>query len=177
MRETKANVDTLIRINQNRLKNEVILPSELIRTQILSEQYQLQILTTERQLSTQSKSLAFLLGLKDSVIVREQADIDFQNLPLPIDSLFTFANAKRADIQVGQQAIKTAESNIKLQTSLKYPQPEIGVLVNPQNGVFYAGTFITITIPLFDRNQGEIQKSKVAKEQADFNFFCLQKLL
>lgn len=167
LRETKTNVDTLIRINQNRLKNEVILPSELIRTQILSEQYQLQILNTERQLSTQSKSLAFLLNAKDSVIVNEQTDIDFQNLPLPVDSLFAFANAKRADIQVGQQAIKTAESNIKLQTSLKYPQPEIGVLVNPQNGVFYAGTFITIPIPLFDRNQGEIQKSKVAKEQAD----------
>lgn len=166
LRETKTNVDTLVRINQNRLKNEVILPSELIRTEILSEQYHLQILNIERQFSTQSKSLAFLLGVKDSAMVNEQTDIDFQNLPLSIDSLFAFADAKRADIQVGQQAIKTAESNVKLQTSLKYPQPEIGILVNPQNGIFYTGTYITI--PLFDRNQGEIQKSKVAKEQADW---------
>ncbi len=166
LRETKSNVDTLIRINQNRLKNEVILPSELIRTQILSEQYQLQILNTERQLSTQKQSLTFLLGVKDSVTVSEP-DIDFQNLPIVIDSLFAFANAKRTDIQANQQVIKTAESNIKLQEALKYPQPEIGVLVNPQNSVLYAGTFITIPIPLYDRNQGEIQKSKVIREKAE----------
>jgi cobalt-zinc-cadmium efflux system outer membrane protein len=166
LKETKENVDTLVRINQNRLKNEVILPSELIRTQILSEQYELQILNTSRQLSTQKQSLTFLLGVKDSVTISEP-DIDFQNLPLAVDSLFAFANSKRTDIQVNIQAIRTAESNIKLQEALKYPQPEIGGLVNPQNGVFYAGTFVTIPIPLYDRNQGEIQKSKILKEQAD----------
>lgn len=166
LRETKTNVDTLIRINENRLKNEVILPSELIRTQILSEQYQLQIIDTERQIGIQKQSLTFLLGVSDSTTISD-IDIDYQNLPLQLDSLFAYANQKRTDIQAGKQAIKTAESNVKLQEALKYPQPEIGVLVNPQNGVFYAGTYVTIPIPLFDKNQGEIQKAKILKQQAD----------
>ncbi|MCU0391115.1 MAG: TolC family protein [Thermoflexibacter sp.] len=167
LRETKTNVDTLIRINENRLKNEVILPSELIRTQILSEQFQLQIIDTERQLSTQKNSLTFLLGASDSVTVSD-IDIDYQNVPLQLDSLFGYATQRRTDIQVNQQAIRTAEANLKLQEALKYPQPEVGILVNPQNGVFYAGTYFNIPIPLFDKNQGEIQKAKILKQQAEF---------
>ncbi|SFF47538.1 TolC family protein [Thermoflexibacter ruber] len=171
--ETKNNVDTLVRINENRLKNEVILPSELTRTQILSEQYQLEILSTERLFSTQSKSLAFLLGRNDSVNVTE-VDLDFQNLPQTLDSLLALGFRQRTDIQVNQQAIITAESNIKLQEALKYPQPELGIIINPQNSIMYAGIFATLPIPLFDRNQGEIQKSKVIKQQAELQLSTSQ---
>lgn len=175
LQETKANVDTLIRINENRLKNEVILPSELIRTQILSEQYQLQILTAEREFSAKSKSLAFLLGGKDSVSISEKVGLDFENLPAGIDSLFGFANAKRADVQIGEQSLKVADSNTKLKEAMKYPQPEIGIIINPQNTVPYAGIFATVPIPLFDRNQGEIQRAKIEREQADLQLNTIRK--
>jgi len=60
-----------------------------------------------------------------------------------------------------------AESNIKYQKSLAWPVPELGMIWNPQNTIPYLGFFGTIKVPLFDRNQGEIEKSKYIQLQAE----------
>ena len=48
-----------------------------------------------------------------------------------------------------------------------WPVPELGMIWNPQNTIPYLGFFGTIKVPLFDRNQGEIEKSKFLQLQAE----------
>ena len=66
---------------------------------------------------------------------------------------------------MAQSDIDVANSNIKLQKSLALPQPELGMIYNPQNTIPYIGFYGTIDLPFFARNQGQIKKSYLIKEQ------------
>jgi cobalt-zinc-cadmium efflux system outer membrane protein len=57
-----------------------------------------------------------------------------------------------------------------LQKSKAIPQPELGMIWNPQNSVPYLGFFGTIQLPIWSRNQGEIGKSHVFQQQAEINY-------
>ncbi|MBC7451530.1 MAG: TolC family protein, partial [Cytophagales bacterium] len=111
--------------------------------------------------------------------VQDSIDVDL-NDPLLIsyttqyDSLLEQALANRSDIQVQKAAINLAESNIKLQKSLAWPQAELGVIWNPQNTIPYFGFYGTIELPVFSRNQGEIKKSYAIKQQAERNIIATQ---
>jgi cobalt-zinc-cadmium efflux system outer membrane protein len=63
----KTNIDSLVYINELRLKKQVITTTDLIRTQLIAEQYKLQIRTAQQEYSNQLQNLRFLLGTTDSI--------------------------------------------------------------------------------------------------------------
>jgi len=65
----KNNADTLAKINALRLKNQVISETDLIRTQLLSEQYAVQLRSVRQDLLNKRSQLRFLIGSTDSVDV------------------------------------------------------------------------------------------------------------
>jgi len=166
----KRNVDTLVEINQNRLKNQVISNTEATRTLILGQQYALQLKALMQQYKNEILNLKLLLGVSDSlqVNIHEDDSLFMNQLPL-LDTLVSKALANRTDIQVAKTIIKTAESNERLQKSLAFPQPEAGFIWNPQNSIPYLGVYTTLPLPVNDRNQGQIQKSKILTQQAQTN--------
>lgn len=164
----KGNVDSLAVINRLRLKNQVITQTDLMRTELLARQYELQLKSARQEYSNQLKELAFLVGTRDSITIGSSDDFfaradRVQNR----DSVFAEAVKSRSDVQTAVAAVAMSDTNIRLQKSLAWPQPELGVIANPQNSVPYVGFFGTIDLPLFNRNQGEIQKSKVIRQQAE----------
>ncbi len=163
--ESQANIDTLVKINQNRLKNEVITRTELVRTQILSQQFDAQLLELQRNYYNNLQVLRFLTGVKDSISIAEGQFMDM-DIAESNDSLVAHALNNRIDGKITKHQIKIAESNVRLQQSLAYPRPELGVLWNPQNAVPYVGIYATFPLPIFDKNQGEIQKAKISVQQA-----------
>ncbi|MFY7786993.1 MAG: TolC family protein [Thermoflexibacteraceae bacterium] len=163
--ESQANIDTLVKINENRLKNEVITKTELVRTRILSQQFDAQLIEINGIYNNNLKVLQYLIGATDSLQIVEGAFMDMDVLQAK-DSLVAKAE-ERADKQVAKAQLGAAESNLKLQNSLKYPRPELGFIWNPQNGVIYGGVYIAVPLPIFDRNQGEIQKAKIAIDQSN----------
>jgi len=162
----KSNIDSLVTINQLRLKNQVITETDLLRTQLLASQYSLQFKTATQELKNRQKELKFLLGVQDSVSIDTTGNSLF-TIPTDIDSLLNQSLQYRSDIQTTKSLIDFSNSNIKLQKSLAYPQPELGFIWNPQNTIPYFGIFATIDLPFFSRNQGEIKKSLLLKEQAE----------
>ena len=159
-------IDTLVNINVLRLKNQVITQTDLLRTQTLSGQYKIQYATAQQQYQTNLQGLKLILGVSDSLGIDPNDGLDFV-LPLVADSISKYAQNTRSDVQIAQQSIAVAESNVKLQNALKTPRPELGFIWNPQNGSNYFGFFGTVPLPFYDRNQGEIQKSKVLKIQSE----------
>ena len=95
-------------------------------------------------------------------------------IPDNVDSLYNQSLNSRSDIGVMKSIIEVSKSNIKLQRSLAYPQPELGVIWNPQNNVPYYGIYATVRLPVFDRNQGEIKKSFLLKEKAEKELYTIQ---
>ncbi len=162
-----SNLDSLVRINKARLRNQVISQTDLMRTQLLLDQYNLQLINARKEFRIELDRLKYFLGTKDSVDVDIDAVIETIPIPDSIDSLYSKASTERNDIRVAKSNILLAESNIKLQKAIVWPQPELGMIWNPQNTIPYLGFFGTIKIPILDRNQGEIEKSKYLQLQAE----------
>ncbi|MBS1634382.1 MAG: TolC family protein [Bacteroidetes bacterium] len=174
IKKAQGNIDSLVYINQFRLKNQVITSTDVIRAQLLADQYNLQTKTASQEYRNQLQTLKFLLGTTDSLNIDANEDIVKQIPADKIDSLLSFANANRADIQAAQGNIDLTTSNIGYQKAVAKPTPELGAIYNPQNSIPYVGFYGTIEIPIFSRNQGEIQKSKVLQAQARQNLLVVQ---
>jgi len=170
------NIDSLAHINKLRYEKQVITQSDLLRTELLADQYEIQIETAERNYSNELKKLKLELGVTDSVAIDTSSSL-ILSLPAQLDSLIKEAYAKRADLQVAQGNIELANTNMKLQKSLALPQPELGMIYNPQNTIPYVGFYGTIDLPFFSRNQGEIKKSLYLKAQTQQNLTTIEKTI
>jgi cobalt-zinc-cadmium efflux system outer membrane protein len=168
--KTLNNIDSLNEINENRFKNQVITQSDLIRTKLLAEQYRLRYSESKLDYFNQLRQLKMQLSLTDSVSIAINDPFLLPSLPDNLDSLYALSLQQRADLQAVQASRLLAQSNIILQKSKAIPQPELGLIWNPQNAVPYLGFFGTIQLPIWSRNQGEIGKSKVFLQQVEVNY-------
>ncbi len=159
------NIDTLVTINTYRFKKQIITETELYRTQLIAKQYKIQISELNQELRQQLNELQLMIGAKENVSISISADLGVDSF-LKVDSLLEDAYASRTDLQYYQTRKGAMESNIKLQQSLAFPRTEAGFIYNPQNTLPYFGIYATVELPFFDRNQGEIKKAKVQREQA-----------
>ena len=168
------NIDSLVQINQIRLKNQVVTTTDLIRTQLLAEQYALQIRNTNQSYRNEIQKLKLLIGTRDSVGIDLNDPIDVLFTFSKMDSLNDLAIATRSDVAAAKSNIQLSDVNIKLQKAYAVPQPELGMIYNPQNTIPYFGFYGTIELPFFSRNQGQIQKSYVLKQQSEQNLQAIQ---
>jgi cobalt-zinc-cadmium efflux system outer membrane protein len=175
IKRAKIIADELVKINELRLKNEVITRTEYLRTQILSKKYDTELKYAEQLYKNEYQSLKGLIGNPDFRFpIREDEDINY----IPVDenyyAIYEYSITRRSDILANLSKQKAAEINILLQEANSIPRPEVGLIYNPQNLDRYFGTYVTIRIPLFDRNQGEILKSKNISEQTRIEYRNLE---
>ncbi len=161
----KSNLDTMVATNRLRLKNQVITETELMRTELLSSQYAVRISSAEQAYKNQLANLKVLMGVTEDFTIDTSEVLNYA-FTSNLDSLIQIALNQRSDLQSIQSSIQVAEAGIKLQKTQALPTPELGMIVNPQNTIPYVGFFGTIVLPIFSRNQGEIQKATVVKLQA-----------
>lgn len=174
IQQAYTNLDSLVRINKARLRNQVISETDLIRTQLLLDQYNLQLINANKDFKNEIQRLKFFIGSNDSIDVDIESPIEVIAIPDNLDSLFKTAQSGRNDVRVAKSQIAFTESNIKLQKAIVLPVPELGMIWNPQNTIPYLGFFGTIKIPILDRNQGEIEKSKYMQLQAQQNLKTIE---
>jgi len=169
LQQAYNNLDSLVKINKARLRNQVISETDLIRTELLLEQYNLQLINVKKDFKNEIQRLKFFISSTDSIDVDIDSKIEVITIPENFDSLYNAAIDGRNDLRVAKSEIALTESNIKLQKALALPQPELGAIWNPQNTIPYVGFFGTIKLPILDRNQGEREKSKYLQLQAQAN--------
>lgn len=160
-----SNVDSLLIINRLRLKNQFATATEVTRTQLLYDQYTVRLKAMQQNYQNELKQLGLLIGTDTDLSLADQDSTHWQNLNASLSDLLIAARKNRPDLQATQQENKMADTNISLQKALAKPTPELGLIYNPQNKIPYFGFFGTIALPVFSKNQGEIQKSKILKEQ------------
>lgn len=170
----RKNIDSLIRANQFRYEKEVITETELFRTELLVQQYRLQQRAARQKLRNKTREMQYLLGRPDSIAIDTAFSMTI-DLPDEVDSLIRLAKNERADLALARSAVRFSEIDRKLQKSLSYPQPEVGIVYNPQGAVPFLGFSLGIDLPIFDRNQSEIEKSNVEKLRAKQELFALER--
>lgn len=162
----KTNIDSLVIINQHRYKNQVVTKTDVLRAELLSKHYNLQYIAHRQELWTHRKELQLLMGTQDSIIIDTDQILDKPAL-ISLENLQKETLSIKKEVKVAKSVIDLSESNVNFQKSMAYPQPEIGVIYNSQNKIPHFGIAASIELPFFDRNQGEIKKSLLLKDQAE----------
>lgn len=175
LNDSRNNLDTLVGINELRYKNQVITQTDLARTKVLLEQYNLQLNVFRQDYQNELQTLQLLTGNTTPMDIDTASEILTLTPSVTLDSLIRQTMEHRSDVVLAKSTIDERTSNAKYQKTLAVPQPEVGVIYNPQNSVPYIGFYGTIDLPFFNRNQGEIKKAHILQQQAEQELSATQR--
>lgn len=140
---------------------------EVLRFQILDDQYDLEKHRAIQNYYTVSEELKLLIGSTKNIEIDLNDTSETIKITHSLDSLSSYALENRQDMKSLRTLKEYSIRNERFQKSLSIPAPEAGFIWNPQNTIPYAGIFYTQTLPFFDRNQKEVQKAKLNTQMSD----------
>ena len=170
--------DHIIQISRDRFRAGDIAQVDLDRIELLRVQYETEIQSATVKLRTAKIQLLQLLDDRTPV---EKFDVEgpfgFSEALKPLDDFRQAALDARPDLQAALQAIQQSETNHKLAVANGSTDPTFSgwytynSSTNNPNGTQTLGAGVNIPLRIFDRNQGEkqrtlidIDKSKQASE-------------
>ena len=96
------------------------------------------------------------------------APVDGRRRPLALDSLITLALSRRPDLVAGSAAVREATAQVSVARRDAFPNLLLRAASEPVEGgsrEFRPG--LGLTVPAFNRNQGEVQARRAAATQAE----------
>jgi cobalt-zinc-cadmium efflux system outer membrane protein len=158
-----AYYDNIIKISRDRFRAGDIAQIDLDRIELLRVQYEVEIQTAIVNLRTSKIQLLQLLNDRTPV---EQFDVtgefDFTDNLKPLEEFRQIALAERPDLRAALESIQQAQTNHKLAQANGSADPTFSVDsgANPSLDP-YVGFNISIPLRIFDRNQGEKQRTQI----------------
>jgi cobalt-zinc-cadmium efflux system outer membrane protein len=160
--------DHIIAISRDRFKVGDLAQIDLDRIELLRVQYESEIQTAIVNLRTAKIQLLQLLNDRTPV---EQFDVtgpfDFSATLRPLEDFRQMALDARPDLQAALQTIQQSETNHKLAISNGSTDPTFGGWYtynssnNNPNGIQTLGVSVSVPLRVFDRNQGEKQRTLI----------------
>lgn len=160
--------DRVIQIGRDRFQAGDIAQIDLDRIELLRVQYETEIQSANVNLRTAKIQLLQLLNDRTPV---DKFDVDgpfdFSDALKPLDDLRQAALDARPDLQAALQAIQQSETNHKLAIANGSTDPTISGWYtynssnNNPNSTQTLGTSVNIPLRIFDRNQGEKQRTLI----------------
>jgi cobalt-zinc-cadmium efflux system outer membrane protein len=161
--------DKIIDISRNRFRAGDLAQIDLDRIELLRVQYEVEIQSAIVNLRTAKIQLLQLLD--DDKTPVEQLDVagrfDFTDTLRPLDDFRQIALNARPDLQAALQTIQQSETNHKLAISNGSTDPTLSGWYtynssnNNPNGIDTLGASVSIPLRIFDRNQGEKQRTQI----------------
>jgi cobalt-zinc-cadmium efflux system outer membrane protein len=155
--------DKIIQISRDRFKAGDLAQIDLDRIELLRVQYEAEIQTALVNLRTAKIQLLQLLNDRTAV---EQFDVtgvfDFSEEIKPLDDYRQSALDARPDLRAALESIQQAQTNHKLAVANGSTDPTFAIDsgANPPLDP-YVGFNISIPLRIFDRNQGEKQRTQI----------------
>ncbi len=160
--------DKIIGISRERLKAGDIAQIDFDRIELLRVQYESELQTVIVNLRTAKIQLLQLLNDHTPV---DQFDVtgtfDFSETLQPLDDFRQIALSSRPDLQAALETIQQSETNHKLAEANGSTDPTLGGWYtwnssnNNPNGLQTLGASVNIPLRIFDRNQGEKQRTQI----------------
>ena len=94
-------------------------------------------------------------------------DLDYQPLTARLEDLQAKALSQRPDLRAAQQGIVAAKSQVALAKANGKQDVNLTGNYSHTPGLSSASWFVSIPLPIFDRNQGEIARTKFSLTQAE----------
>ena len=164
-------LESVVAINEVRVRDGDLAESELMRTRLAARQVAGAIRLSELELSKAQTALGLLLASPaDAPPVAVQGPIPGDRIEPEIGALRAEAVAERPDLRALEQARGRADADISLQRALAVTDLGVGVQYHRQTAFAKGdslGFFLNGTLPVFDRNQGEIRRARSTMSQVE----------
>ncbi|MDX2041973.1 MAG: TolC family protein [Acidobacteriota bacterium] len=173
--ENRRDLDELVRFNSERLKEGFISEWELIRVRL--EQQTLLNQEASISLELERAKLDLLKAMGDT-----RFDTNFQLtepnttgsplLSAELEQLRADAIAKRPELVSLRAKIESERANLKLQQAIAKPDPEVSAGYKRTSGFNTAIAYLTIPLPLFNKNRAEIGQASAAITSAELQLLA-----
>ncbi len=158
----------VVRINETRVKAGDLAEIELLRVQLAELQFETAVQQTDLRVTTAIARLQLLIGVKEFEVAGE---LRRDEAPIVLNTLLEQARLLRPDVQAlgRDQARSLAEVRLQLaQGAIDYT---VGTEYRRQQGLAgkgnSLGVFFQTSIPVFNRNQGEIERARQEQRQIE----------
>jgi outer membrane protein, heavy metal efflux system len=185
-RENLSSFQSVIDLNRLRLEKGALSGADFLKIELQMLQFQTDLEDSVLALKTAKASLRALLG---AAVLPDEFDVEGElranafekNLP----ELERLALSARPDLKSAETGVVKAAADVRLAKANSYPDPTIGTsLLHTGNEIggpswfepFYPkgetsnsmGVGISFPIPVFNRNQGEIARTRSEERRARF---------
>jgi outer membrane protein, heavy metal efflux system len=179
-------LNRLLSINSALLQSGFIKPADIDAIKAQLEQGQLQIREATHALRKAKRTLGLLLNMSgvesDALEVRSPLR-DIRPLPVPGEELVQTALGTRPDLNAYRLGLQRAEADVVLSRANRYS--DVYLLAQPytfQDNRYqglksaYSYAFgVTVALPVYNRNQGNILRSKLNVEQSGVELAAQEK--
>lgn len=163
-----SSLQKLLSASEEQLKAGNIAMKDIIRIKSLVYSLQTEYNTLENSIEDMETDLKLMTNIKpDSNVSLVMDPAEEQNYQLDktvYTSLLDSARNNRADLKLTQAGITYAEKSLLVQKAMAVPDVQFSLTYDLQGSYpnNYTGLGLSIPLPLFNRNQGEIKKAKIA---------------
>jgi outer membrane protein, heavy metal efflux system len=159
-----------VRISEEQYRAGEIGEGDLLKIRLQMLQFQTDVAS---QRVAQAQALAALRQLIGFSSVPRNfgvaGDLVYEPLKAHVDDLDALALSQRADLRAARQGVTLAGSQVSLARANGKQDLDAAVSYSHVGGLSSASLFFSIPIPVFDRNQGEIARTRYALTQAQLN--------
>lgn len=157
-----------VNISEARYKSGDMSEGDLLKIKLQLLQFQSDVNTAKLSKIQALAGLRQLIGYEsvaDSFDV--QGDLDYQPVNAALPDFKTLAMQHRPDLRAAQQGVTAARSQESLMEANGKRDLNVSFDYSRAGGVNSGTLFFNIDLPIFDRNQGEIARTRFAITQAE----------
>ena len=160
--------EDLLAIAQAKYNHGFLSEIDLEKLQLQIIDYDKEVKSNNASLSADTEALALLLSMKTD-------DVSMPSIVSPepflksVNELISYAQQNRPDCLAAQQNIKVSNASVELEKANAIPDITVGIETEnyaPTYGGPLVGISAAIPLPIYDRNEGAIQRSRITALQA-----------
>jgi cobalt-zinc-cadmium efflux system outer membrane protein len=169
-RDNLAAFQSIVDVNQTRVRAGDLAKVELTRTQVAALQFQSAVRQGEAKLKVAATRLQNLMGRTNaSAAFDVDGELRRDTSPMMLDTIQSEARDLRPDLLALRRDEARSQAELRLQLAQGKIDYTVGTEYHRQfhNGNANAlGVFFQAPLPLFNRNQGEIERARMEARQA-----------
>jgi cobalt-zinc-cadmium efflux system outer membrane protein len=155
--------DEVIRAAEIQLQAGTLASNELVRLRAERISLQTEALNNTNEIFRTMGTLRILLNLRPEIYIRVREHSPSM-LTYPLDTLLALSAENRPDYLLSLKNIRYQETNLRLQRARAFPDLTFGYQPKDKGSNYvrpYSGLELGFEMPLFNRNNGNIQAAKV----------------
>lgn len=165
----------IVELNSVRVRSGDLPDVELLRTKVAAVQSLNQVYQARLHVRTARTRLALLLGrTTGGEALNPSGELRHDPGPASIDDLMARAMDARPDLEAARRSEARSRAELRLQIAQAKVDYTIGTEYRRQNGVNGRGNmlgfFLQTNLPVFNRNQGEIERVRRELQQHEMQF-------